>query len=225
MWCKSRPQPEVTDNETRVSQFENRKCPEIKDELSLGIVVGHNARAQGAVNYLGESEYVFGKRIAKKIQEKLAAKGRKSAILYRPEKGGYRYECEYIANQVRELGLQITYHLHFNSASVRATGCEILIAPTADKTDNLLADYITDKLNERYRFKERGEDGVLTVQKGHRGYLMLEKVREAGAYPLILEPCFGHYRNRESQLIFEREDAYVDILVDAFCHLFPTSDT
>lgn len=185
-----------------------------KGNVPLGIVIGHNHKSQGAVNYLGESEYIFNKRIANKVQEKLLVNGIKCAIIERPT-GGYSYQSQKVAEMCEDLGIEFSLHLHFNSASSKAKGCEVLVAPTASKVDDAYADYITDQLNKQYGFIERGDDGIKRVYKGHRGFGMLEKVRDAGTVPVLIEPTFANYRHKESILIFEQEDKYVDVLVDS----------
>jgi len=51
---------------SKAPQIKNPPRPlgtvESKGGLPLALVIGHNERSQGAVNYLGESEYTFNKR-------------------------------------------------------------------------------------------------------------------------------------------------------------------
>lgn len=183
------------------------------DNVPIALVVGHNHKSQGATNYLGESEYRFNKRIANKIQQKLLVNGIKTAIIERPT-GSYSYQSRKVAEMCKELGVEFSMHMHFNSASSKARGCEVLVAPTSTKLDDNFADYMTDRLNKEYGFRERHEDGIKRVYKGHRGYTMLAAVRDKGIIPVLLEPTFANHRHRESILIFEQEDKYVDLLVD-----------
>jgi len=181
----------------------------------IGIVVGHNERGQGATNYQGESEWLFNSRIAKKLQMKLFDAGVKSVVIYRPKTGGYRHEVRSVVKELEKYNCSFSIHLHFNSAGKGAKGVEVLIAETATDRDNAWADVFSDMLNETYGFYERGRDGIKTVPKGHNGAGMLYAVKKAGITPVLPEPCFGDYRTKESALIFEQEDKYVDILRDA----------
>lgn len=182
---------------------------------TIGIVVGHNKRAQGASNYLDESEWVFNSRIAKKLQVKLAEAGVNSVVVYRPERGGYSHEVSSVIRQLKDFACKFSIHLHFNSAGAGAMGCEVLVADTRDTYDNAWGKVFSDMLNETYGFRERGNDGVKTLKPKHRGATMLYAAKRAGITGVLPEPCFGDYRTKESALIFEQEDKYVDVLRDA----------
>lgn len=182
----------------------------------IGLVVGHNERAQGANNYLGESEWVFNSRIAKKVQERLNELNIRSVIVFRPKSGGYSWECTSVA---RELKGKLATHavlMHFNSAGVKsARGVETLILPTASPADNRFADIFSDILNEEYGFVERGDDGVKTIGSRHNGSGMLQACLNKGIISALIEPCFADYRTEESKIIFEQEDKYVLVLAKA----------
>lgn len=179
---------------------------------TIGIVVGHNERAQGATNYLNESEFVFNSRIALKLQVKLADAGIRSVIIFRPKTGGYKHEVRSVVRELKDHDCSFSIHLHFNSAGRGAKGVETLIAQTATDRDDAWADVFSDTLNEEYGFYERAKDGVKTVPTGHNGAGMLYAVKRAGITPVLPEPCFGDYRTKESALIFEQEDKYVEVL-------------
>lgn len=181
---------------------------------TIALIIPHNKRSQGADNYLGESEYVFGKRIINKMKAQLEILGFSVVIIERPV-GKYSYQCSYVAKMCARYGAHYSLHLHFNSASYEVFGCEVLIAPTETKQDNLLADKITDLLNERYGFRERGVDGVKTLSSSHNGYGMMKAVSRVGTICVLVEPCFANFRTTESILIFENEDKYVSVLVDS----------
>lgn len=191
----------------------------VKSAWILGIVVGHNEKAQGAVNYLGESEFQFNSRIAKKLQFKLREKGIISNIIFRPV-GSYSYQVSCTRRDLHNSGCTHSLHLHFNSASSNALGCEVLLVDTLSAHDNLIADIITDKLNERFNFHERGQDGLRILKQNHNGFRMLKEISDSGLSPVLVEPCFAHYRNAESALIFEKEDLYVNVLCDSYAELF-----
>lgn len=186
--------------------------------MKLGLVVGHNELHQGATNYLGESEFTFGRRIATKVQLKMRDRGIEVVKVERPNLS-YQEQIDVVCAILSKFQVTHTIHLHFNSFYSVARGCEGLIA---QKSDAWIADYITDQLHIRFGFRERSEDGVKMVSNTHRGYDMLHKVCEIGAHPVIIEPCFGNHRTFESKFIFESEDAYVDLLCDCLRYIQET---
>lgn len=177
----------------------------------VSIVVGHNSEKQGAVNYLGESEFVFNKRIAKKLKLKLSQRWIPSVIFTRGA-GSYNEQCDRIYDACLEHKVRLSVHLHFNSASGDVLGCEALIVESETPLDNLFAGIFTGTLAKRYGFKNRG---VKTLKRGHNGYGMMKAVRDSGAIAVLVEPCFADKKTSESELIFEQEDKYVDVLADA----------
>lgn len=203
------------EKKTPKPKLPSTKTTHSRDE-KLALVVGHNRKSQGATNYLGESEWIFNSRIAKKVQEKLAVKNYDSVILFRKEGVGYTSQVNSIVSQIKIHKCTHAYLMHFNAASGYPVGCEALISETATDVDNKWADKFTDLLNERHGFKERHDDGIKTVRSGHNGHGMINAVNKAGAKSILVEPCFGNWRNKESILIFENEDRYVDVLVDAY---------
>jgi N-acetylmuramoyl-L-alanine amidase len=182
---------------------------------NFAIIVGHNEKSQGAVNYLNETEFVFNKRIANKLQVKLLEKTFNSHIIYRPTSGGYTYEVNSVVAECKKLNIKYAIELHFNSIAGTALGCEVLITDSKDEKDNQLANIITDLLNEKLGIKERGFDGVVVVSEQHRGSKMLYSLKNAGILSCIVEPCFANIKTKESSAIFENEDKYVDILAES----------
>lgn len=178
--------------------------------MKIGIVVGHNKIAQGAKNYMGETEFSFNSRVARKLKLKLSDQSINSHVIERSHLS-YLTQIEELKKTIQELKLTHTFHLHFNSHSGHARGCEVLIV---SRKSEWMADIITDQLNIHYNFHERADDGVKLLTPGHRGYDMLSAVESTGAYPVLIEPCFGNYRTFESKFIFENEDKYVALLCD-----------
>lgn len=195
------------------------------DNVPIIFVVGHNEKSKGAVNYLGESEWDFNKRIASKAIKKLGDKGVYAAIIFRPAGVGYSSQVKSVVKQAKRLGAFFALCMHFNDASYSgARGCEALIKNTTSKRDNLIADFITDELNEKYGVKERHDDGIKVINRGHNGYGMINGLDSAGVITVLLEPCFAKNRS-ESKVIFEEEDNYVNILVDAAFKLVNLGET
>lgn len=188
---------------------------EPEDNFPFVFIVGHNEKSKGATNYLGEQEWDFNKRIASKAINKLEDLGVNSAILFRPVGVGYSKQVEDIVEQATKLGAIFGICMHFNDASsVNASGTEVLISNTQWPEDEQFADYLTDELNRKLGIKERGNDGIKVVSRGHNGFGMINGLNEAGVMSVLIEPCFARNR-KESKRVFEEEDNYVDILVDA----------
>lgn len=181
--------------------------------IKIALVVGHNKKDQGANNYLGESEWQFNSRIARKIQVKLNDLGIDSVIIFRPYNVSYSRQCNSVADQVKEHKCTHAILLHFNDASgTSAMGCEVLVKKTSTLEDDKFADTFTDILNERYGFKERRNDGMYVVSSRHNGYGMINAI---DAITCLVEACFAGYKNKESELVFEHEDKYVDVFIDS----------
>lgn len=178
--------------------------------MKVALVVGHNKNSMGAKNYLGEYEYQFNHRIAKKVRLKMLDKGNDVAIIKRTP-SNYNTEIEQIKYDLSRIGAKVSLHLHFNSYSGKAKGCEALVCAGHGED---IADKFTDILNERFGFKERGMDGVKRLEHGHRGYKMCLALNITGITSVILEPTFANFRNNESKIIFESEDKYVDVICE-----------
>lgn len=190
--------------------------PETSKPL-VAFVRGHTKSSQGAINYLGEREFYWSERIGRKCQAKLLSRGVGSVVLTRANNKSYHKQSLQIANECKELGVKYSCHLHFNrSFSGQAIGCEVLVNESASDMDNRIADFISDQLNEKYGFKERHKDGVKTIKKGHGGFTMMNEVSKVGVIPVLPEACFAGERTKESRMIFEQEDNFVDILVECY---------
>ncbi len=189
------------------------------NSVNFALVIGHNVKSQGAVNYLNESEYKYNSRIARKLQLKLDDSGFKSIILKRPI-GSYSYQSRAVRDQCLEEGITHTLHLHFNSFKKIARGCEVIIAMNSVDIDNKLADRITDKLEIEFGLIQRHDGGIKTIKKGDRGGTMLYTLQEAGIIPCLVEPIFANFRSPMTQLFFEQEERYIKILSDSILELF-----
>lgn len=89
--------------------------------MKIAIVVGHNARAQGAVRVSdGRSEFDWNSELAEMIQEHDPNGVR---IFYRERGGGYSAEIDRVYREVDTWGADCSIELHFNaSASASASG-------------------------------------------------------------------------------------------------------
>lgn len=211
---KKKPKPEIS-RPTKPPE----KPIQVGDDFLVAWVEGHTWKKPGARNYLKECEKPWSNRIGSKVMAKVADRGYRMVRIERPE-GSYSSQCRYVADKAEDLGVTHSLHSHFNAASSPGKGGEGLVPPTSTLIDDLMADMFTDLLNKRLGFKERHEDGIKRVYKGHNGYTMLDKVSDKGVHAIILEPTFAHYRHAESIAIFENEDAYVDIIVELIVAIY-----
>lgn len=190
-------------------EIEQRKT---RGYLNIAIIVGHNAKSQGAINYLKETEFIYNSRIARKLQRRLHELEISSIIIFRPTNASYKTQCEVVANECKQFGIRYSINLHFNSFEGVIDGCECLIANTPTEIDNALAKEITRLLHDVFDIKLRGDKGVQTISSGHRGGYMLYALLDKGVLPCIVEPIFGDYKTKITDLFFENEEKYVELL-------------
>ena len=199
------PRPEIPSDPVQGSQ------------VKVALVVGHNSEDQGAINYIGESEYLYNSRIARLVQDRLARKDIGAAIVKRKPGVGYDAQVRSVKKQIQKLNPVIGICLHFNSYKKKAYGCEVLVThgsrPGHANWD--LADAITDGLNERLGLVERHQDGVKPIKANHGGSGMLTMLEDNLVTAVLVEPVFANLETRESKIFFEREDLYVEILAKA----------
>lgn len=184
--------------------------------MKIAILVGHNPQNQGAYNYLDESEFMFNRRIAKKLGHKLYEMKIRHRIFFRSQSNNIAAELTATAGNILSWERApniILLELHFNSAKSRyAKGCEVL-ALENDLSSILLADLLTDNISKVLKIKERHTNGVKIIREKNLGYKNLAIMHENGiTTKVIVEPCFAGWRNEESKQVFENEDVYVTVL-------------
>lgn len=184
------------------------------NETQAVIIVGHNERDQGAHNYLGETEFSFNRRIALKVQERLANRMISVAVIQRQSGITYSQQISRVLKQVKQLSPKLALSLHFNSFKKKAYGCEMLIPRGIDPTHSTwkLADKISDLLNEKLRLVERHQDGVKVISSSHNGSAIVYGLKDLEIAGVLVEPCFANIETRESRAFFENEELYVRIL-------------
>lgn len=153
--------------------------------LKLAIVVGHNARAQGAVRPdTGETEWVWNSGLARLI-EKLSGEfpGIRVRSFFREYCGSTTREIRAVYAETDAWGADATCELHFNSHhNPTATGTETLTSGSPASVR--FAEAMQDRMLEAHDLKDRGEK---VVRQGRGGQSLI-----AGRAPAILiEPFFG----------------------------------
>ncbi len=163
--------------------------------MKLAILVGHHHSKQGSLNYIGESEYLFNKRIAKKVSDNF------SEVV----------QFFISSKQVNDFEPDMVFELHFNSFFMKAYGFEIM-ALADDFGSVRYAERVAQDFYEEYGYVKRRGDGVYTVKEYDRGYNNLKKLD--AKRKIIFEPVFANFRTNESEDFFKDEKRYVNFLCD-----------
>ena len=171
---------------------------------TTALVVGHNSKDKGAINFLGEYEYDFNLRIAKKVRELINI-----PVVLRPPIKSYSKQVRAVADACLKLNVKHTIHLHFNSFNKRSQGVEVLIRNTDNYIDNEIAEFFVSEINKHFGIQSRG---VKEISSGHSGYKMLDTISAVGILSMIVEPVFGD--SKSSKDFFMIEDKYVNILCE-----------
>lgn len=150
--------------------------------MKIAIVVGHNARAQGAVRVTdGRTEFDWNGDLADMIEDIDPASVK---VFHRVAGGGYSAQIKRVYGQVDTWGADVSLELHFNAAGKTAHGCETLSSGTAGSL--ALAERVQAAIVADLPVSDRG---VKLRPRGQgRGWLSLW----AGRAPaVLLEPYFG----------------------------------
>lgn len=153
--------------------------------MKLAIVVGHNARAEGAVRPdTGESEFSWNSRLAKMIEEEARRfPGIKVKVFFRED-------CRNVVREIRAAyaktdawGADASVELHFNSHSnPKATGTETL--SSGSKASLRYCEALQDRMLYALGLRDRGAK-IIRTGKGATSLI-------AGKAPAaLIEPFFG----------------------------------
>ena len=188
-----------------------------KEAPVVSLIVGHNALNQGAKNYLGESEYVFNLRVAKKVAYKLSEDHNIcTAIIKRPPNKSYTRQVDDVRQQLKEIECYFAIELHFNAAVPEARGCEVLLIDRDSFLVTHIALEFARLVNKKLGIPIRHQTGVKVIGEGHNGYGMMRGLKDDNILSMIVEPAFASNRH-DAKALFENEDKYVDILVKCIC--------
>ena len=148
----------------------------------IALVIGHNARSQGAVRVTdGRTEYDWMADLANEIFAQEPAMFR---VFRRPAVLSYTTEIRQAYAEVNDWGANASIELHFNGAAIRsATGTETL---TSGTTGSLrLAKLIQPAMVGALGLRDRG---LVTRKRGERGG---ESLWQGRAPAVLIEPYFG----------------------------------
>jgi len=150
--------------------------------MKIAIVVGHNAKAQGAVRCTdGRTEFDWNGELADLIR---AHDKQSVQVFKRVTGGGYSAEIDRVYAQTDAWGAACTIELHFNgSANPQANGCLMLSSGTngSMKLSTAMQAHCVTVLGNADR-------GVRTIGRQDRGGRSLWQGR---APAVLIEPYFG----------------------------------
>jgi len=95
-------------------------------KFKLAIIVGHNAKYQGAVGNLGVTEYVLNSAIANILKTHFQDSDIKIKIFHRLPVKSYTKQMKALAKEVNKFDPNLALSLHFNAGSSKASGHEVL---------------------------------------------------------------------------------------------------
>jgi N-acetylmuramoyl-L-alanine amidase len=189
-------------------------------KTKIALIVGHSKTAQGAVNYLGETEFSFNSRIAAMV-EKMFSERESNVdlkVFFRPG-GAAAPAMAKVGKAVGEWGAKASLELHFNSFEGKAFGCEALVVLDSGEIP-VEANFLNAMLNffeSEFKIKQRG---IKVVKKGDSGFLNLKSCKDNGVkMAFLFEPCFGNFKTKESQAVFENEEKYAQFLCDQIVNI------
>ncbi len=167
----------------------------------IAIVVGHNAKARGAVRVTdGVTEFEWNTDLAEIIQDHDPANIK---IFKRVRGGGYSAEIDRVYAEVDAWGADCSIELHFNgSSNPRSTGCLTLSSGTSGSM--ALAGYVQPLM---LAAMGNEDDGIQARGRKDRGGRSLWQGRSPA---IMAEPYFG-----SNEAFCRVADAHKDELAEA----------
>jgi hypothetical protein len=168
----------------------------------IAVIVGHSAKASGAVNFRGVPEYDFNHGIASNVCLDLVSK----------------YECEAqiflrktsileVGKAVKLFDPHFSIELHFNAAGYPVTGPQTEILCLNSKSGVQLAQKMAAAFDVEYKYGLRRDKGAKILSPEDRGFMNLHSTGKADA--LLIEPVFGDYETKQSVEFFSKPERYV----------------
>lgn len=154
--------------------------------MKLAIVVGHNARDQGAVRRdTGETEFSWNSRLAEIIESRADRFPQVTVrTFFREDVRSYRRELREVYRKTDEWRADAVAELHFNSHNTEsATGTETLTSGSIGSV--AFAELVQEEILDALGLRDRGLKYVTREGRGGRSLF-------SGRAPAILvEPFFG----------------------------------
>lgn len=170
----------ATEKIKRLTDLLNMKREPIGQPKTVALVIGHKASSQGAVNRRsGITEFMFNSRLAEEIAD--AVQGVNVKIVY-------RRTYKQLPDDINALNPDFIISLHGNSASVMATGTEVLYYHKSQRGMEM-AGILQVRLVKALGLPDRGIKPKSVEQRG--GPLL----RYTKAPAILGEPFFIHNDN------------------------------
>lgn len=152
----------------------------------LAICVGHSrGYDKGATACDGEtSEWDYNIKVARELQDHLKTLGLGSIIIYTYKGEGYGTAMRNLGAKINSLKVDAAIELHFNAASPKAKGSEMLHWHSSEK-GKALAECLQAEVVRAFSSKDRGAKGKKAGERGSRF------LRVAECPSVIAEPFFG----------------------------------
>jgi len=167
--------------------------------MKIALIVGHNQTLQGAINYLGESEFQFNLKVCQYIYEN-SNKENISVFLK---------DADYV-ERINDYHPDLIVELHFNAFTTEILGSEALVLKGDDKSQ-LEAHNLLNKFKDEFDIKVRG---IKYLQKYHRGFKNFQGLDH---FPMVLfEPCFANFKTKDSTKIMENWKEYAQFFIEYF---------
>lgn len=179
--------------------------------MNVGIIIGHDQKAKGAVTYNGISEYDFNSYVADciyklhvfKFQNKIS-KIQNLKVINR------NLGWSDVEKQLR--GCDLSLELHLNSFEKVANGTETLYIEN-DLVSYDFAKNLSFNISIRLGTNIRGKSGTLGIKEGGRGFNNLNTAKKAGVkIAALVEPCFVNYQTKEAEYLINNPLEYASIL-------------
>lgn len=164
----------------------------------IALIVGHKLTAQGAVNYLNETEFEFNLKIAHYVNQWFSSENYQFFV----KSTGY-------VKKVKEFNPDLIIELHFNAFSLKAYGCEALALKSSPEGIQEAKNFIGE-FNKRFRIKKREVQELQS--KFQRGYPNFNGLRNIPMF--LFEPCFANFETKDSKKIIGNWQDYGQFLVD-----------
>ena len=153
--------------------------------MKIAIVIGHNAKSQGAVRVTdGVTEFAWNSHLAELIATHAPGSIK---VFQRVSGGGYSAEIDRVYAETDKWGADCVVELHFNaSGTAGVAGCETLTSGT--KSSVKLAVALQEQMVKALKNRDRGIKPVMRTDRGGRS------LWQGKAPAALIEPYFGSSR-------------------------------
>jgi len=177
-------------------------------ELKIGLIVGHEKKAQGAVMPAPYrlSEYAYNSEIAQLAKDYAKRIGVTAEIIFRDGigiSGAYK--------KAKSLGVDCVIELHFNAYNGTVSGTETLCSNEgADKQfANFVHNHVCNVFDRKPGAGDRGVKTLSATDRGGSNVHALPNVPNC-----LIEGFFGD-NPKEAKMALERKEQYAHALIDA----------